>query len=274
MVIHTDSFANERRFVCILKCRRTRQTRVVSGWMLRRCLKGNYPWVTHMWASHLLGPHVMDTKAGALRHRSIVLSGWSRVSDGRVAPSHPPLPPKKGRRQYKFALPRFGLKYLAAPIPALQNLSSPPSPSAPRLLKSLIRRQPSNRPSSRLFPHRSPPLCRTTMTKTTVALHHRTGATSSTPSSTAPGGPPTTSAAATDVPHRHRVPPHQVRFTDAVSQLTGATSPSTSSHLRPPRPLGLHQWSRPPHRSAPLPLKICIRARPANASASPSTALK
>ena len=46
MVIHTDSFANERRFVCILKCRRTRQTRVVS------------------W--------------------------WSRVSDGRVAPSHPP----------------------------------------------------------------------------------------------------------------------------------------------------------------------------------------
>ena len=79
----------------------------------------------------------------------------------------------------------------------------------------------------------SPPLCRTTTTKTTVALHHRTGATSSTPSSTAPGGPPITSAAATDVPHRHRVPPHQVRFTDAVSQLTGATSPSTSSRLRP-----------------------------------------
>ena len=120
----------------------------------------------------------------------------------------------------------------------------------------------------------SPPLCRTTMTKTTAALHHRTGATSSTPSSTAPGGPPTTSAAATDVPHRHRVPPHQVRFTDAVSQLTEATSPSTSSHLRSPRPLGLHQRSRPPHRSAPLPLKICICARPANASASPSTALK
>ena len=154
---------------------------------------------------------------GALRHRSIVLSGWSRVSDGRVAPSHPP---KKGRQQYKFALPHFGLKYLAAPIPALQNLSSPPSPSAPRLLKSLIRRQPKqslNRPSSRLFPHRSPPLCRTTTTKTTVALHHRTGATSSTPSSTAPGGPPTTSAAATDVPHRHRLPLHQVGFTDAVS---------------------------------------------------------
>ena len=169
------------------------------------------------------------------------------------------------------------MKYLAAPIPALQNLSSPPSPSAPRLLKSLIRRQPKqslNRPSSRLFPHRSPPLCRTTMTKTTVALHHRTGATSSTPSSTAPGGPPTTSAAAIDVPHRHRVPPHQVRFTDTVSQLTGATSPSTLSQLRAPRPLGLHQRSRPPHRSAPLPHKICIRARPANASTSPSTALK
>ena len=56
--------------------------------------------------------------------------------------------------------------------------------------------------------------------------------------------------------------------------LTGATSPSTSSRLRPPRPLGLHQRSRPPHRSAPLPLKIYIRARPANASASPLTALK
>ena len=167
------------------------------------------------------------------------------------------------------------MKYLAAPIPALQNLSSPPSPSAPRLLKSLIRCQPSNRPSSRLFPHRSPPLCRTTTTtKTTVALHHRTGATSSTPSSTAPGGPPTTSATATDVPHRHRVPPHQVRFTDAVSQLTRATSPSTSSHLHPPRSLGLHQRSPPPHCSASLPLKICIRARPANASTSPTMALK
>ena len=79
----------------------------------------------------------------------------------------------------------------------------------------------------------SPPLCRTTTTKTTVALHHRTGATSSTPSSTAPGGPPTTSAAATNVPHRHRLPPHQVCFTDAISHLTEATSPSTSSHLRP-----------------------------------------
>ena len=43
MVIHTDSFANERRFVCILKSRRTR-----------------------------------------------VVSWWSRVSDGSVAPSHPP----------------------------------------------------------------------------------------------------------------------------------------------------------------------------------------
>ena len=120
----------------------------------------------------------------------------------------------------------------------------------------------------------SPPLCWTTTMKMTVALHHRTGATSSTPSSTALGGPLTTSAAATDVPHRHRVPPHQVRFTDAISQLTGDTSPSTSSHLCPSRPLGLHQRSRPPHSSAPLPLKICIHMRPANASASPSTTLK
>ena len=118
----------------------------------------------------------------------------------------------------------------------------------------------------------SPPLCWTTTTKTTVTLHHRTGATSSTPSSTAPGSPLTTSAAGTDVPHRYPLPPHQVCFTDAVSHLTGATSPSTSSHLCPPRPLGLHQRSRPPHLSAPLPLKICIRAGPANAS--PSTALK
>ena len=118
----------------------------------------------------------------------------------------------------------------------------------------------------------SPPLCRTTTT--TVALHHRTGATSSTPSSTTPGSPPTTLAAATDMPHIHRLPPHQVRFTDAVSQLTEATSPSTSSHLRPPRLLGIHQRSRPPHRSAPLPLKVRICARPANTSTSPSTALK
>ena len=74
-----------------------------------------------------------------------------------MSSTQPPTPPplKKGRRQDKFALPRFGLKYLAAPIPALQNLPSSSSPSAPKLLKSLIRRQPkqsSNRPSSHLFP--------------------------------------------------------------------------------------------------------------------------
>ena len=195
------------------------------------------------------------------------------MSDGRVAPSHPPSSPQK-KDDDNISSHTFWIEISGGPNPALRNLSSPPSPSAPRLLKSLIRRQPSNRPSSRLFPHHSPPLCRTTTTKTMVARHHRTGATSSTPSSTAPGGPPTMSAVATDVPHRHRLPPHQVRFTDAVSQLTGATSPSTSSRLRPPRPLGLHQRSRPPHHSAPLPLKICIHARPANASASPSTALK
>ena len=166
------------------------------------------------------------------------------------------------------------MKYLVAPIPALQNLPSASSPSAPRLLKSLIRRQPkqsSNRPSSRLFPH----LCagrrrrrrRSRFTTAPELPHlrprppHRVVHRQRRPPHV-------------DVPHRHRVPPHQVRFTDAVSQLTGATSPSTSSHLRPPRLLGLHQRSRPPHRSAPLPLKICNRARPANASASPSTALK
>ena len=183
-----------------------------------------------MWASHMLGPHVMDTKAGALRHRSIVLSGWSRVSDGRVAPSHPPpSPPKKGRGQYKFALPRFALKYLAAPIPALQNLSSPPSPSAPRLLKSLIRRQPSNRPLSRLFPPpfptsvpdddddeddgRASPPHRSYLI---YALVHRTGwfadnvgrrnrRASQTPSSTASGAL-----------HRRRLPAHRGYFTEHI----------------------------------------------------------
>ena len=75
---------------------------------------------------------------------------------GRMRSTQPPTPPpQKGRRQNKFAFPCFGLKYLAAPIPALQNLPSPLSPSTPRLLKSLIRHQPkqsSNRPSSHLFP--------------------------------------------------------------------------------------------------------------------------
>ena len=77
MVIHIDLVANERRFVCILKCRRTKQTKVVSGWTLLRCLKGTCLWVTDMWASHLLGPHVIDTKVGALRHQIIIrVGGW------------------------------------------------------------------------------------------------------------------------------------------------------------------------------------------------------
>ena len=46
MVIHTDSFANERRFVYILKCRRTRQTgRVVLWWS--RVSYGCYHPATH-----------------------------------------------------------------------------------------------------------------------------------------------------------------------------------------------------------------------------------
>jgi hypothetical protein len=65
-----------------------------------------------------------------------------RVCHTDASTPPPPSSPQKKRRQKKFALPRFGLKYLAAPIPALQNLPSPPSPSAPRALKSLIRRQP------------------------------------------------------------------------------------------------------------------------------------
>lgn len=195
---------------------------------------------------------------------------------GRTRSTQPPtpLPPQKRTMTIQVRASKFWIEISGGP-----NSSPAKSPFSTVPFRAQIAQIPNSPPTqakfeSPLVSSLSPPLCRTTTTKTTVALHHRTGATSSTPSSTAPGGPPTTSAAATDVPHRHRVPPHQVRFTDAVSQLTGATSPSTSSHLRPPRPLGLHQRSRPPHRSAPLPLKICIRARPANASASPSTALK
>ena len=150
---------------------------------------------------------------------------------GRTRSTQPPtpLPPKKGRRQYKFALPRFGLKYLAAPIPALQNLSSPSSPSAPRLLKSLICRQPSNLPSSRLFPHRSPPH----RSYLIYALVHRTGwstdnvgrcnrRASQTPSSTASGAL-----------HRRRLPAHRGYFTEHIvapppPEAVGA-SPTVSS---------------------------------------------
>ena len=39
-----------------------------SGGTQLRCPKGTCLWVTDMWASHLLDPHVIDTKAGALRH--------------------------------------------------------------------------------------------------------------------------------------------------------------------------------------------------------------
>ena len=85
MVIHTDSFANERRFVCILKCRRTRQTRVVSGWMLLRCLKGNCLRVTDMWANHLLGPPVMDATAGALSRSFRYTLSLPHEVDGHAA---------------------------------------------------------------------------------------------------------------------------------------------------------------------------------------------
>ena len=93
------------------------------------------------------------------------------------------------------------------------------------------------------------------------ALVHRTGwstdsvdrrnrRASQTPSSTASGAL-----------HRRRLPAHRGYFTEHI------VAPP------PPRPLGLHQRSHPPHRSAPLPLKICIRARPAK-GASPSMSLK
>ena len=81
----------------------------------------------------------------------------------------------------------FRIEISGGQIPALQNLYSPPSPSTPRLLKSLIRRQPSNRPSSRLFPHRSPPLCRTTMKRR-----------------------PSRFTTASELPHLCPRPPHQV----------------------------------------------------------------
>ena len=95
------------------------------------------------------------------------------------------------------------------------------------------------------------------------ALVHRTGwstdnvgrrnqRASQTPSSTASGAL-----------HRRRLPAHRGYFTEHIV----APPPPT-------RPLGRHQRSRPLHHSAPLRLKICICARLANASASPSTALK
>ena len=195
------------------------------------------------------------------------------MSDRRVAPSHPPPSPQKRTTTIYVRASAFRIEISGGPnsSPAKSLFSTVP-------FHAQVAHIPNSPPTqakfeSPLVSSLSPPLCQTTTTKMTVALHHRTRATSSTPSPTAPGGPQTTSAAATDVPHRRRAPPHQVRFTDAVSQLTGATSPSTSWHLCPQRPLGLHQRSRPPHRSAPLPLKICICARPANASASPSMAL-
>ena len=46
-----------------------------------RCLKDTCIWVTNMWISYLLGPHVIDIKVGALRHRSTVHLG--RISHGR-----------------------------------------------------------------------------------------------------------------------------------------------------------------------------------------------
>ena len=119
------------------------------------------------------------------------------------------------------------MKYLAAPIPALQNFSSPPSPSAPRLLKSLIRRQPkqsSNRPSCRLFPtyvpdyddeddgRASPPhrsyLIYTLVHRTewsTENVGRRNRCTSQTPTSIASGAL-----------HRRRLPPHRGYFTEHI----------------------------------------------------------
>ena len=148
---------------------------------------------------------------------------------GRTRSTQPPTP-KKRTTIKKVRASMFWIEISGGP-----NSSPAKSPFSTVPFCAQIAQIPNSPPTqakfeSPLVSSLSPPLCRTT---TTVALHHRTGATSSTPSSTAPGGPPTTSAAATDVPHRHRVPPHQVCFTDAVSQLTGATSPSTSSHLCP-----------------------------------------
>ena len=146
MVIHTDSFANERRFVCILKCRRTRQTRVMSGWTLLRCLKGNCLWVTDMWASHLLGPHVMDTKAGALRHRSIVLSGWSRVSDECVAPSHSPPPPQKRMTTIYVRASMFQIEISGGP-----NSSPAKSPFSTVPFRAQIAQIPNSPPTQAKF---------------------------------------------------------------------------------------------------------------------------
>jgi hypothetical protein len=74
----------------------------------------------------------------------------------------------------------------------------------------------------------SPPLCRMTTTKTTVALHHRTGATSSTPSSTAPGG------------HRQCRPPQPTCLTDTDFHRIRCASPTPS----PTSPGLLHRAHR------------------------------
>ena len=154
------------------------------------------------------------------------------MSYRRLAPSHPPppsLPPQtKERRQNKFVLPRFGLKYLAAPIPAQQNLSSPPSPSAPRLLKSLIRRQPkqsSNRPSSRLIPYLCAgrrPRRRWSRFTTAPELPH-----------ICPGPPHR-------VVHRQRRPPQPMCLTDTEFHRIRCASPTPS----PSSPGLLHQAHR------------------------------
>ena len=127
-----------------------------------------------------------------------------------------------------FALPRFGLKYLAAPIPALQNLSSPPSPSAARLLKSLIDRQPkqsSNRPSSHLFPH----LCAGRQRRRRWSRF-----------TTAPELPHLRPRPPHRVVHRQRRPPQPTCLTDTEFHRIRCASPTPS----PSSPRLLHRAHR------------------------------
>ena len=88
----------------------------------------------------------------------------------------------------------------------------------------------------------SPPLCRTTKTKTTVALHHRTGWSTDNVGRCNQHASQTPTSTASGALHRRRLPAHRGYFTEHI------VAPP------PPRPLGLHQRSRPPHRSALLPL--------------------
>ena len=122
----------------------------------------------------------------------------------------------------------FRIEISGGPIPALQNLPSPSSPSVPRLLKSLIRCQPkksSNRPSYHLFPH----LC--------AGRRRRRRRSRFT---TAPELPHLRPRPPHRVVHRQRRPPQPTCLTDTDFHRIRCTSPTPS----PSSPGLLHRAHR------------------------------